>query len=632
MQDSNILRVKSALDCGVAGEGLRHIRIGKADVDFAARIIETDNRAASIEPKVMAVLKALVDCPGEVVSREDLIADIWDVRYGGDERLSRAISILRHALGDSGGQQAFIETIPKQGYRLIKSVSKVDSQATTTIQPTPRPAIAPHSIAVMPFADMTGHECRQYMGDGIAEEIINTLTHVPDLHVAGRISSFALRDAGLDLREVAAKLGVAFVMEGSVRQSGDVTRITAQLICAEDGFHRWSEEFDGSAERLFALYEDVAAATARKVAQVLGLEHEVVSIEAGHRDDDIYELFLRGRSATHQRDGEKTLPMAIDLLGQVVERDPTFPEAWAFLAIAHYFMLEYRHTADWRHHLAEARVATEQAEKLAPDAPTTMVPRLFAAAHEGRLDRHAELVEDLSQRMPGQTLAEFHLSTTLAGCGLMRQGLEHLEHALAKEPLSMAGSSLLGTARHILGQAKSSEEPYLEAFDQGLMPAGVTAVWLLADRGMTAEAERILNDRFEDLRALFESLFGWAARPSILKRAIVHRAEWARSLLALAMKRRIGSGLVQPNAGALLVPIIIGRPELFMLACRKVSATYLPGTLAHLWGDTQEARQLREHPDFSAFAKEMGMPEVWRKFGWPEGIDPAVYDEPTKAI
>ena len=609
------------------GVGLARIRIGEASVDFAARIIENGGKAVSVEPKVMAVLQMLADRAGEVVTREELIADIWDVRFGGDERLSRAISILRGALGDSGGQQSAIQTIPKQGYRLTAQVGEAGEASNSLGTESPPLALVPHSIAVLPFDVMMGEAGHQYMGDAIAEEIINALAHVPDLHVTGRISSFAMRDAGLDLKRVAAKLGVAYVMEGSVRQSGEVTRITAQLISAEDGFHRWSQEFDGDADQLFALHERVASTVVENVARALDLESAPPPVreEPSGPDHDIYQMFLRGRSATHHRDGERTLPIAIDLLGQVVERDPTFPEAWAFLAIAHYFMLEYRHTPDWRHHLAEAKRATERAVALAPDAPTTAVPRLFAAAHDGRLDRHAELVEDLSQRMPGQTLAEFHLSTTLAGCGLMKQGLEHLEHALAKEPLSVAGSSLLGTARHLLGHAESSEEPYLQAFEQGLMPAGITAIWLLTDRGLQAEASRILRDRFDDLRPLLEDLFGIWAQPWIVARAVVHRSEWARSLLTLAMQRRIEKEQVQPNAGALLLPIVIGRPELFMLACRKVSATYLPGTLAHLWGDTREARELREHPAFPAFVREMGMPEVWEKFGWPEGIEPSAY-------
>lgn len=604
------------------------ISIGDAHVDFAARIVECGSDAVTVEPKVMAVLRMLADHAGEVVSREALIADIWDVRYGGDERLSRAISILRHALDDSAGKQSCIETIPKHGYRLVAPVEAPDAARSSAPEDRLRPAISPHSVAVLPFDVMTANgRDQQYIGDGIAEEIINSLAHVDGLHVAGRISSFALARAEVEFRDIAAKLNVAFVVEGSVRQAGEVTRITAQLINASDGFHRWSEEFDGSAKELFALYDRVAKSSVTNISRALDLEHKGDHPASDHREHDLFDMFLEGRAATHRRDGESSLPLAIDLLGKVVERDPTFPEAWAFLAIAHYFMLEYQHTPDWRHHLEQARHATAQAVALAPDAPTTTVPRLFAAAHEGRLDAHAQLVEALSERMPGQSLAEFHLSTILVGCGLMRQGLAHLEHAMQAEPMSYAGQSLLSSARHILGDEDNSEHAYLEAFGNGVLPAGLIVAWLQTDRAKQTEALDFLEKHFAKLAPLLENLFGSEASLGRVSRAIVDRDDAARDTLAAAMRQRIDAGEVQPNSGALLVPIMIGRPELFMHAARKVSTTYLPGALVHLWGNTKEARELRAHPEFPAFARELGMPQVWERFGWPESVDRSRFEE-----
>nr|WP_298899040.1 winged helix-turn-helix domain-containing protein [uncultured Altererythrobacter sp.] len=612
------------------GSQLAQVCIGDAQVDFAARVIECGGRTASVEPKVMAVLHLMMQRAGEAITREDLIKNIWDVRFGGDERLSRAISILRHAMGDSAGKQCCIETIPKHGYRLVAEIGDVAApQKPAEVIAQAKPAVSPHSVAVLPFDVMTASGDQQYIGDGISEEIINALAHVDDLHVAGRISTFALARAELSLEDIAAKLNVAFVVEGSVRQSGEVTRITAQLICADDGFHRWSEEFDGNANDLFGLYGRVAKSSVVNISRALDLVHGKDHPESPIRDQDLFEMFLEGRAATHQRDGESSLPMAIDLLGQVVERDPTFPEAWAFLAIAHYFMLEYQHTPDWREHLKQAQLATSKAVALAPDAPTTTVPRLFAAAHDGRLDAHAKLVEALSERMPGQSLAEFHLSTILVGCGLMRQGLEHLEHAMQVEPMSHAGNSLLSSARHILGDVEDPESAYIEAFGNGVLPAGLIVAWLMTDRAKQAEALDFLEKHFAKLTPLLANLFGSEVTFARISRAIIDRDDEARDQLAEAMRQRIEAGEVQPNSGALLVPIMIGRPKLFMQAARHVSTTYLPGALVHLWGNTREAHELRAHPDFPAFAKELGMPEVWEKFGWPEAIDRAQFQAVT---
>ncbi|RGP42227.1 putative adenylate cyclase [Altererythrobacter insulae] len=612
---------------GAMGAGLARCCIGDAQVDFASRVIENGGATVSVEPKVMSVLEMMVERAGEVISRDDLIKDIWDVRFGGDERLSRAISILRHALGDSAGQQACIKTVPKHGYRLVAKIADANTTPiAVTNDEVHAPAVSPHSVAVLPFDVMTASGDQQYIGDGIAEEIINALAHVDGMHVAGRISTFALARAGLSLEEIAAKLNVAFVMEGSVRQAGDITRITAQLICAADGFHRWSEEFDGSTSDLFALYERAARSSVSNVSQALDLDDHAHVPGPSMREQDLFKMFLEGRAATHKRDGESSLPLAIDLLGQVVERDPTFPEAWAFLAIAHYFMLEYQHTPDWRHHLEQARRATERAVALAPNAPTTTVPQLFAAAHEGRLDAHAQLVEALSERMPGQSLAEFHLSTTLVGCGLLRQGLEHLEHAMQAEPMSHAGQSLLSSARHILGDAEDPETAYVQAFGNGVLPAGLIVAWLLTDSAKQAEALTFLEKHFAKLSPLLANLFGGEAALTRVARAIIDRDDRARDELASAMRNRIDNGDVQPNSGALLVPIMLGRPELFMHAARKVSTTYLPGALVHVWGNTKEARELRAHPQFAGFAKELGMPQVWEKFGWPDAIEKADFE------
>ncbi|NNF95193.1 MAG: hypothetical protein HKM91_11450 [Altererythrobacter sp.] len=609
---------------------MAQVCIGDAQVDFAARVIECGGRTASVEPKVMAVLHLMMQRAGEAITREDLIKNIWDVRFGGDERLSRAISILRHAMGDSAGKQCCIETIPKHGYRLVAEIGDVAApQQPAEVIAEAKPAVSPHSVAVLPFDVMTASGDQRYIGDGISEEIINALAHVDDLHVAGRISTFALARAELSLEDIAAKLNVAFVVEGSVRQSGEVTRITAQLICADDGFHRWSEEFDGNANDLFGLYGRVAKSSVVNISRALDLVHDKDHSESPIRDQDLFEMFLEGRAATHQRDGESSLPMEIDLLGQVVERDPTFPEAWAFLAIAHYFMLEYKHTPDWREHLKQAQLATSKAVALAPDAPTTTVPRLFAAAQEGRLDAHAKLVEALSERMPGQSLAEFHLSTILVGCGLMRQGLEHLEHAMQAEPMSHAGNSLLSSARHILGDVEDPESAYIEAFGNGVLPAGLIVAWLMTDRAKQAEALDFLEKHFAKLTPLLANLFGSEVTFARISRAIIDRDDEARDQLAEAMRQRIEAGEVQPNSGALLVPIMIGRPKLFMQAARNVSTTYLPGALVHLWGNTREAHELRAHPDFPAFARELGMPEVWDKFGWPEAIDRAQFQAVT---
>lgn len=172
------------------------VRIGRATVDFSSLIVEGDAGRYSMEPKVLDVLQVLVRNQGEVVSREALIDQVWGVGFGGDERLSRAISLLRKALGDTRGHHDHIETIAKRGYRLIAPVKGSTHGAVAAFDPPE------HSIAVLPFVNMSVDPADETCADGMAEELINALSHVPELLVTGRTSSFAFKGHSKDIREI----------------------------------------------------------------------------------------------------------------------------------------------------------------------------------------------------------------------------------------------------------------------------------------------------------------------------------------------------------------------------------------------------------------------------------------------
>lgn len=186
------------------------------------------------------------------------------------------------------------------------------------------------SIAVLPFADMSAAGDQEYFGDGMAEEIINTLVKVRDLRVAGRTSAFAYKGDNKDLREIGAELGVAYLVEGSVRKDGDQLRITAQLIDASDGSHLWSDSYNRAMENVFEIQLEIAEAIADELRVPLGLEaDELVRPTA---DLEAYDLYLAGRSRIRHR--EDQLDEAIQLFEAAIARDSTWAPAWAGLAEA----------------------------------------------------------------------------------------------------------------------------------------------------------------------------------------------------------------------------------------------------------------------------------------------------------
>jgi TolB-like protein len=183
------------------------------------------------------------------------------------------------------------------------------------------------SIAVMPFADMSPNKDQEYFSDGLSEELLNLLAKIPELRVAARTSSFSFKGQNLEIPEIAQRLKVAHVLEGSVRTSGNQIRVTAQLIKADDGYHIWSQTFDRNLDNVFAIQDEIAAEVVRQLkVTLLGAVPTANKI-----DPQAYALFLRGRQLSRQFT-EDSLEQANVLYEQALAIDPDYALAWAELS------------------------------------------------------------------------------------------------------------------------------------------------------------------------------------------------------------------------------------------------------------------------------------------------------------
>ena len=208
-----------------------------------------------------------------------------------------------------------------------------------SVAPTARtpsaPAVPPpaNSIAVLPFTNLSGSDASAYFADGVSEELMYLLTRTSGLRVASRTSAFACRQLGLDAREVAERLQVAWLVEGSVRRSGDMLRIVAQLTDASSGYLVWSESYDRTSSDIFAIQAEIAGAIASRLASTLGGGGSAVppSVARAETDPVTYDLYLRARFLWHRR-SEQSLRDSVSLLEQVVTRDPEHARAWVGLA------------------------------------------------------------------------------------------------------------------------------------------------------------------------------------------------------------------------------------------------------------------------------------------------------------
>ena len=211
---------------------------------------------------------------------------------------------------------------------LVEATTQVAAETTAPV--VQEPVEVDKSIAVLPFVNMSSDAEQEYFSDGLSEELLNLLAKIPELKVASRSSSFQFKGEKFDLKDVAQKLDVAHVLEGSVRKSGDQLRITAQLIKAEDGYHMWSETYDRSLDNIFAIQDEISAA----VVEALKIELLGEAPKAEVVDPDAYALVLKARYL-YAKWGKENFENAVAAYQQALEIDPGYAEAWAGLAVTY---------------------------------------------------------------------------------------------------------------------------------------------------------------------------------------------------------------------------------------------------------------------------------------------------------
>jgi TolB-like protein len=222
------------------------------------------------------------------------------------------------------------------GYFIAEQFRRSELTNATAGQYSPSPVVSDPSVAVLPFLDLSENQDQGYFADGMAEEVINTLTKVPGLKVPARTSSFAYKGRNVDIRQVAKDLGVRTILEGSVREAGQRIRITAQLINAQDGLHLWSETYDEQFTDLFKLQDELATQIAAALQPNLGgAAADAVRQAPPTRDVEAYRLYLQAASLM-DRISIANVSRALELLEQAVTRDPKFARAYGLMADAHY--------------------------------------------------------------------------------------------------------------------------------------------------------------------------------------------------------------------------------------------------------------------------------------------------------
>jgi TolB-like protein/class 3 adenylate cyclase len=227
----------------------------------------------------------------------------------------------------------------REPVRIYKVITPDKSEILTIKEQSPD-HLPPKSIAVLPFVNMSNDPEQEYFSEGMAEEILNSLTHLKDLKVSGRTSSFQFKGKKIGLPELGHKLGVSKVLEGSVRKQGNRLRISVQLINVEDGFHLWSEKYDRDLDDIFAIQDEIALAVTEKLKVTL-LEYDREQITKTHtQNTEAYQFYLRGRYFWNKR-SQEGLETSMKYFHEAIDIDPNYALAWTGLADSYNLLREY---------------------------------------------------------------------------------------------------------------------------------------------------------------------------------------------------------------------------------------------------------------------------------------------------
>jgi TolB-like protein len=473
----------------------------------------------------------------------------------------------------------------------------------------------PHdSIAVMPFANLSGDPSKDYFSDGMSEELLNLLARVPGLQVASRTSSFAYKARDVDVRQIGRELGVETVLEGSVRQSGGQVRITAQLIDAETGFHLWSETYERQLADIFQVQDDIAKAIVEKLRIELAPADQQLAQrqKAPTQDVEAYELYLQGRAVWKKR-GEENLERAIGLYQAALGHDPGFARAHAALASAYVVMPGYtKEKGDEEKYFDLAENAARQALAIDPNIGEAHAVLAQINADRGDLlDAESGFFFAISLE-PNEATPHHWYSILLRKVGRIDAALTQARRAQELDPTSPIIALNLANTYLLKGDDESALRFGKLAGELGLgQKTGDVELSVAVRRGQWDTARRLLAEQEElppELKSMISGFVDALADP-------------ARQPAFVAELKRVDPK-VKPQLELLAPYIELGQTDLayqlmFESLDRDPLAWLHQWDLMHAWAP--EAAAMRRDPRFGELAERIGLVDYWKQYGFPDG-------------
>lgn len=479
---------------------------------------------------------------------------------------------------------------------------------------TPVPAATVQSVAVLPFVDMSPNKDQGYFSAGISEDILNQLSRIPDLQVAGRTSSFAFEGINQDLREIGETLNVAYILEGSVQKTGEKVRVTVQLIKAADGFHLWSDKFDRNLTDIFAIQDEISKAVANAMSITLGVG-EGDRQAGGTRNFDAYDAYLAGVSLFRANESASTV-QAIQSLEKAVALDPDYARAWSTLAIAYGNAANSFVDERTEDLYKKSQDAAVRAIEIAPNA----VASLQAAAYVQMRDRDwiaaEESLKHALQLAPSDYEVNWNYGLFLMRVGHPNEAIGYFRQAATLEPLLYFPIAMLGWAHEIDGEFDSA----LTELDQGkdLIGAQVFRQLQTAVIGMETGDRKLVEQASETLLA--EQ--GVPASTALLTRAMLSLLDQPAAARARLRQFHEDPEFSLPFArfGIAVWASYFEDPDLALTTYRELFEAEEP-LIFMVWRPIEN--KTRRLPGFKDLVEDLGLVKYWRSTGnWGDFCQP----------
>lgn len=651
--------------------GLECYRIGDLVLDAGTQEVKRDGTVLPIPRLSFKLLLALARHAPNVVSTDQLENEVWEGLVVDRGTVNKRVLLLRKALSDGQEEDPYITVIRGSGYRLIAPVERLDPITIETgretvagkdrrrfktlimrntaywilaavaalaiyhsiqhamlrnevsepasngvlVGPLAAEPVNQDSIAVLPFVDLSNDKSHQYLGDGIAEEVINLLVRVEGLEVAARTSSFAFRDSTLTAVEIAPRLRVANILEGSIRHSDGHVRVTAQLIDVQTGFHIWSHNYDRELNEMFEVEDDIAASIAESLKLTMAEDNTSSGSRSTTRNFEAFRFYLKGRELFNSRIKFRTdgLHQALENFSRAAEIDPGFARAHAGVALVTWLLTSYDASVDRETYLQRAEASANYALELDPESVDAMGVLAGIHAAGGEVARAVTLFDQIRNIGANESYLAHWEAMLHLRLGYFEELIGPLTRLYRLDPLNEHLGWSLAAALNFSGRPREAVAILegLEYFTYRQYALGLCAL----NEGDYPKARELLRD------ARMRS----GILPAELADALVDALE--DPSLAVDLVGKIFAATEQGEMDRLLAfeaLLLLGSPAAFDLAIDPIHDVSRKQILAQVWNNWGIA--LRQDPRFKAWVEELGYEDVWRKRAWPDRCKPTGSD------